>query len=92
MKGIAKAALILVSTKIHATASNSSMERCRQKAEYERLTDGTCIQSERARSYRCGRVHFKGEVFLCHAHAYQGGHKNLHDDAELAEWVRRVIG
>jgi hypothetical protein len=63
------------------------MKGCGQKAEYELLMDGTCIQSERARSYRCGHVHFKEEVFLCHACRP----KNLNEDTELAEWFRRVV-
>jgi hypothetical protein len=65
---------------------NSGMQRCRQKAEYELRTDGTCIQSGRAKCYRCGSEHYEGEVFLCHAHAHVNG------DTELAEWFRRVMG
>jgi len=68
------------------------MERCSQKAEYERLTDGTCIQSKRAKLYVCGYVHFMGEVFLCHAHAHQGSHKNLNENIELAGWFQRMMG
>jgi len=80
--------MILMSTKIDATASNSSMERCKQKAEYERQTDGILIQSKRAKLYVCGYVHFMGEVFLCHAHA----HQDLNENIQLAGWFQRLMG
>ena len=71
------------------------MELCEQASQYEALNDGTCVQSKRAGVFRCGLVHlFYGVTFLCHAHAYQAGHKvkNLHEDTELAEFAQRVLG
>ena len=69
-------------------------DRCRNKAEYELLSEGTPVLSKRVRSYPCGHVHFDGEVFLCqaHAHIYEPHHKNLNEDTELAEWFQRVMG
>ena len=54
---------------------NRKMNRCKEKASYELLRDGSCIESKRARSYRCGHKHFGGEIFLCYQHTHVPGHK-----------------
>lgn len=54
---------------------NRKMNRCREKASYELLRNGSCIESKRARSYRCGHKHFGGEIFLCFLHTHAPGHK-----------------
>ena len=74
---------------------NNGMERCEQNAQYEVPKDGACVQSKRAGVFRCGLEHpFYGVTFLCHAHAYQAGHKvkNLYEDTELVECVERLFG
>jgi hypothetical protein len=71
------------------------MNGCGQNAEYE-VKDGACVPTERAKAYACGLRHlFDPVTFLCYAHAYEAGYKNLknlHENAELAEWRRRVMG